>query len=96
MMFSGIFVGIIFILLFAFGIGHVILYIKTIFEWKNVEIGDEGLYYDGNWTSGEFVVISKTSDEIVIKYIDNSKETISRKDYLERKNFKWNKYAKVN
>lgn len=95
-MFSGIFVGLIFILLFAIGIGSIVLYIKTVFEWNSIEIDDKGFYYDGGWTSGEFVVISKTNDEIIIKYIDNSTETISKDSYLKRKNFTWYKYGKTN
>lgn len=72
-----------------------ISYIAIIREWNHIKSGDKGIYTDGFWISGEFTVIHKTKNFIIIKYFDDTTETILKDSYIDGiKSFTWHKNKK--
>lgn len=75
-------------------------HIMTLEEWKRIEVGDTGTYIDNHDgyhnISCNIEVIEKHKDYIVIKYCDDTKETIYKYQFTNLdKIFKWDKYGKI-
>ena len=77
------------IIVFLFLISYIAMYR----EWNHIKSGDTGFYTDGSWISGEFKVIHKTENVMVIEYCDRTQETIMKYEYINNdiRDFHWNK-----
>ena len=89
------------ILLGILGLIALLSYISMVKEWNHVKIGDEGTYINDSdgWhtTSFDIKVIKKNDDFMVIKFGDNTEETINKYDFVNQyKTFKWYKDGKIN
>ena len=85
------------IVVLIFIIGHVSMYN----DWKQIKVGDTGIYQDNHdgWHNLPcyIEVVEKRDDCIVIKFGDNSKETVWKHEYINHdKIFKWDKYGETN